>query len=87
MLRSRTPTAKAILAEVEKRLAHLNRALPAQAHSDNPQIQQMYHEALGAIVDLEAVRDMIRYRRRTLITNADTGTPSLGLAETHSLSI
>ena len=72
-MRSRAPSAKLILAEVEKRLATLTRRLPAQAHSDNPQVQEMYHESLGAIADLEAVRDMIRYRRKTLITNAVTG--------------
>ena len=72
-MRSRTPTAKAILLEVEKRLAHLNRRRGNAVDVSNPQVLAMYHETLGAIADLEAVRDMIRYRRKTLITNAVTG--------------
>jgi hypothetical protein len=68
-VRSRTPSAKLILAEVEKRLAYLNRRIPALAHSQHPQEREMYREMLGAAAELEAVRNMIQYRRRSLITN------------------
>jgi hypothetical protein len=37
----------------------------------------MYREMLGAAAELEAVRNMIQYRRRSLITGNDNSFPAV----------
>jgi hypothetical protein len=63
----RKPSTKLILAEVDKRLATLRRRVRGLNPADS---QQLVDEALGAIAELEAIHDMIYYRRRSLTTNA-----------------
>lgn len=62
----RPPSAQIILAEIDKRMLALQNRARRSAKADSPE----YNEILGGLAELEAVRDMIAYRRHTLSTNS-----------------